>query len=128
MPAKINVFNMSLSGSGSVGSEAWVDLGSIPVGQQIWIGFASYTSPDKAIIFELRGNNTGESSGATGTTTLYSSASVRRGSSADVDLYRRGRIITRTVVGTGVEHWWLRLVSKSGTSGAYLYTIAYTLY
>ena len=124
----VSIFDLSLQGSPSVGSELWVDLATIPSGKQIWMGYATYTSPDKVVTFELRGNIVGESAGTIATTSLYASSSVKAGLSVNADLYRKGRLILRTVAGTGVEHWWLRIKSKSASAAAILYSLYYTLY
>ena len=120
-------FTSTLTGSSSVGLELWIDLGLIPVGRRYWIGLAQYTAVDKATGFELRTNSATKSTGTTANTTLLATASARAGSTLSQDLYKGGALHTETVLSTGVEHWWIRIYSKSGTAGSYLYKISYTL-
>jgi len=121
-----SLFNLTINGSGNVGSEVWVDLGLIPTGSDYWIGKTSYTAIDKTTVFELRTNAVSKSTGTIANTSVLDSASVRTGSSTSHDLYRKGRLHTTTVMSTGVEHWWVRIYAKSATSGSYLYSISYT--
>ena len=120
------LFNLTASNSGNVGLETWVDLGLIPTGFDVWIGSASYTAVSKATSFDLRTNNTGQSAGSLAATTLLDTVTLKTGASITHDLYKRGTLHTKTVVGTGVEHWWLRVYSKSSTLGSYSYKILYT--
>jgi len=124
----VSIFNLVAQGNGSVGTEAWINLGVIPTGGQIWVGGDSLCSIDKVLTFEIRGNTVGQSAGTLNATSLLASASVKSGATVNQDLYRKGRMILRTVVGTGVENWWLHLKSKSATSGDYMYSIYYTNY
>lgn len=114
-------------GTATTGIELWVDLGLIPSGFRIWFGNARYTSPDKSITFELRTNVLTKSTGTLLNTILLDSgtASVRSGT-VTRDLYKSGTLHITSVYGTGVEHFWLRLVSKTSTQGSYLYSINYT--
>lgn len=127
----VSLFNLNISGpppgAATVGSELWIDLGSISTGLRIWFGSAQYTSPDKSVTFELRTNNTGQSAGTLAATTLLSSSAVSvRSGTVTNDMYRKGRLHIVSVYGTGTEHFWLRLKSKSGSAGGYLYSINYT--
>ena len=125
--AIIGSFTTNIKGSGLVGAELWVDLGLIPTGKRIWIGNAQYTSPNKSSTFELRTNNATKTTGTIANTTLKDSvvASVRSGTITR-DLYKNGTLHTVTIYGTGVEHWWLRIFSKTSTSSDYLFSINYT--
>lgn len=127
MPAS-TLFSQTVSSSGSVGSELWIDAGLITLGRQEWWGYTNWTAPDKALTFELRGNIIGQSTAQVAVTTLYASASPKSGASITQDLYRKGRLTVRSVVGTGVEHWWIRVKAKTATTGAYLATVYYTDY
>jgi len=44
-----------------------------------------------------------------------------------LDMYKANTLHTVSVIGTGVEHFWLKLKSKSSTAGAYLYSLNHTL-
>lgn len=115
-------------GGSTVGASLWVDMGAITTGKKHWFGSMRLTSPDKSITFELRSNTAGQSTGSTGTTTLHYAASVApKNGTVMKDLYTKGRLHIATAVGTGTEHWWLRLTSKSGSAGSYLYDILYCL-
>ena len=127
----ISLFTSNFSGPPpgdlTVGAEHWINLGLIPSGQRLWFGNAQYTSPDKSITFELRSNLTGQSAGTLAATSLLDAASVApRSGTVTRDMYRKGRLHIVSVVGTGVEKCWLRLKSKSGAAGSYLYSINYT--
>lgn len=119
-------FSSSIVGSGVVASSYWHDLGVIPTGFKIWFGTLQVTSPDKSITFEVRTNLAGQASGSDGSTALLASvaASVRSGTKL-LDMYKRGSLHTVSVLGTGVEHFWIKLVSK-GSSGSYLFSLNYT--
>lgn len=105
---------------------AWIDLGLIPVGQFIRFGSAQYASPGKSITFEVRTNLAGQSAATTGATLLLASsvASVRSGQ-ITVDYYKSNTLNIKTVIGTGVEHAWLRLSSKTLTATDYFFSINY---
>ena len=118
-------FNLTLSGSGLAGTELWKDLGLIPLEKDMWIGTVIYTSTTKAFTFELRTNLATKSTGTLANTKLLATAAPGSGKSITQDLYKSGTLHTATVKSTGVEHWWMRMVSKSGTSGSYLYKISY---
>ena len=119
------IFDLGKSGSGSAGTEAWVDLGLITSGYDFWIGSWVVTSATKAFIFELRTNLLTKSTATIATTKLLASASPRVGASVIQDLYKSGRLHVVTVKSTGVERWWVRVYSKSGTVGNYLYRVSY---
>lgn len=120
------LFDQISQGLASVGQEAWIDLGLIPNGSQLMFGFATYTPDGKTIVFELRSNNSGQSSGTTAVTTIHSRTSVRDGDSKDVDYYKSARTAVKTITSTGVEHWWLRLTSKSAVVADAYWWIYYT--
>ena len=119
------LFNLTLQPSGSVGSSAWIDLGLIPTDFDFQIGSWTCSCPTKAISFNLYTNNTGQSTGSTTTCTKLATAAPKAGTSVTQDLYKRGTLHTATNKGTGVEHWWVNLTSKSSTSGTYMITISY---
>lgn len=126
------LFDLSINGpppgDATVGTLHWIDLGVIPIGKRLFFGSTQYLSPDKSITFELRTNNLNESTGADSTTKLLASASVSiRAGLVTSDLYRKGRLHIVTVLGTGTERCWLKLKSKSGSAGSYMFTINYTL-
>lgn len=125
------LFDINISGpppgNATTGSDQWIDLGVIPTGKRIWFGNGTYTSPDKSITFEIRTNVIGKSTGSDANTTLLAATSVStRTGTATADYYRKGRLHITSIYGTGIEHFWLRLKSKSGSAGSYLYSINYT--
>ena len=120
------VFELTISGTGSVQTDTWVDLGAITSGKQIIIGYASYIAIDKNTQFETRSNTAGQSTGTTGNTTLHDWASAIGGSGTDRDFYQNGNTETATIVSTGVEHWWLRVTSQENSSGGFNYIMHYT--
>lgn len=121
------LFNLILSGSGSVGAEVWLNLGLIPTGHDYRIGSDSFTAISKTTGFEIRTNLVGQSLGTTGATKVLATASCKTGTSITQDLYKKGALLTKTIVGTGVEKWWLCIYSSSATSGSYLYKVYYAL-
>ena len=121
------IFDTIISGSGLVGTESWVDLGLVPLGRQILLGYATYIAEDKNCQFETRSNLYGYSDGSLIHTQLHDWVSVPTGSSMDRDFYFDGNVNTLTVVSTGAEHLWVRVVSRSAASGAYDYIIRYLL-
>lgn len=122
-----SVFNLNITADGSVGTEYFHDLGAIPTSYRIWFGSLQATAPDKSVTFEVRTSNVGKSAGNTSDTTLLASvaASLKSGTKL-LDMYKSGRLHTVSVLGSGVERFWIRLVSK-GTPGAYLFSLNYTL-
>jgi hypothetical protein len=125
MPA---LFSLVASGSGAMTTERWIALGTIPLGQRIWIGNAAYSAVSKAITFELRTNLTGQVAGTTAATKLLDAGACGSGKSLTRDLYKNGALHVTTVYGTATgEKWWLRLTSKSTTSSNYTYKISYAL-
>jgi hypothetical protein len=122
----VSYFTSNKTGSGSVGLETWVDLGLIPTGYKIWVGVCQWTSIDKTTVFELRTNTSTKSTGTIVNTSLITTSSIRAGATISQDLYKNGALHTTTVKSTGIEHWWIRIYSKSATSGSFLYKISYT--
>ena len=47
MASQQPVFDVVISGSGSVGTEVWINLGLIPNSQQFLLGYATYIAEDK---------------------------------------------------------------------------------
>lgn len=123
-----SIFNLAVSSTGTVGLETWIDLGLIPTAQQIWLGAATFSAQGKAMTFEIRGNTSTKSAGTTAATTLLATKALKAGTSGTLDLYKNGSLIVRSIVGAGVEKWWLRIYSRSSTASAYNYTINYTNY
>ena len=124
----LQTFDHNISATVSVGSDLWVDLGAIPTGYAIWIGSEKLTSPSKTITCDLRPNTAGHNTGTTSTTVLLATTAVSpKSNTLLVDLYKNGSLHTVTVTGTGTEHWWLHLSSKTSTAGSFTYQIYYTL-
>jgi hypothetical protein len=118
------LFNLTKQISGSVGASTWIDLGLIPVGYKFRIG--SWTCCGaKAISFNLYTNNATKLTGSTSTCTKLATLAPKAGASITQDLYKNGTLYTKTVISTGVEHWWINLVSKSNTLGTYNISISY---
>ena len=83
--------------------------------------------PDgKTLTFELRSNTAGNSTGATNTTVIHDRIACKDITSVDRDYYKNGRIVTQTVISTGVEHFWLRMTSKSSVVADGYWWIYYT--
>lgn len=122
------VFDTVISGSGTVGTEYWVDLGVIPSGKQIWLGYATYGAVDKNLQFETRYNNSGSSVGNVANTTLVDYCGAQSGSSVDRDFYWYGAIATMTIVSTGTEKLWLRVVGQGQSLSTFEYIIRYAVY
>jgi len=120
------LFNLTKQLTGSVGTSAWIDLGLIPAGYDFRIG-SLICSSSKAVSFNLYTNKTSKSTASSSTTdsTKLATLAPKAGSSLTQDLYKNGTLNTKTVTGTGVEHWWVNLTSKSGTAGTYNITIYY---
>ena len=120
------LFSSNIGGNASPGAELWVDLGLITSGFDFWIGSVNYVSSYKVVTFELRTNLATKSTGTTATTgvldTWTSSSKVK---SISRDLYKNGTLHIKTVVSSGVEHWWLRLKAKSSTVQVVSYSINY---
>lgn len=112
----------------TVGLSAYIDLGTIPVGAKIWFGSGQYGSPDKSVTFEIRTNLVGLSAGDAASTKLLASiAAGPRTGTVNADYYKSGTLHIVSVVGTGVEKFWLALKSKSSTAGSFFYSVNYTL-
>lgn len=121
-----SLFNTTITGSGSTGLETWINLGNIPTGLSIWIGSATYSTGNISLTFELRSNIAGQSIGTTAATSILDSAAVKAKSSVTHDLYKQGALHTATIIGSGIEKWWLRIKSTKSTSNTYSYKISYT--
>jgi hypothetical protein len=122
------IFDKIVSGSGSVGTEIWVDLGAIPIGKKIFYGYATVVAEDKACQFEIRSNLVGKSTGTAGDTDLHDWCSANAGESSDRDMYWYGNIASMSVLGTGTEHWWIRVKSKGASTGIFDYILRYQEY
>ena len=121
------VFDVRLSGpppgTATYGSSLWIDLGVIPAGSKLWIGNRTYTSSYKPGTFTLRTNKLTKSAGNTTDTVAidaWTSSSKVKSNTKDVS-----NLSVMTVVGTGVEHWWLQLAAKSSTQQVYSYSFSY---
>lgn len=123
----IPVFEQTKEGDVTLTSELWVDLGLIPTGKRHWFGYATYIAVTKYFSFELRTNKTGKSTATTTDTTLHDFGACNQ-DSVDRDFYQYGNILATSVIGTGVEHSWLRIRSNSGSSGDASYIIYLTEY
>jgi hypothetical protein len=94
------------------------------VGTKLWIGSRTYTSAYKTGTFTLRTNKLTKSAGnTTDTVALDAWTSSTKAKTNTKDLSKLG---IYTVVGTGVERWWLELKAKSSTAQAYSYILNYT--
>lgn len=131
-------FDLVWSGTGTTSTkDDWFDIlsgsgySAIPSGKQLWLGFASFGSDDKALTFEVRPNTAGQSTGTTGNTTLKSIVTVPSGESRDVDFDFFGNISVLAPVSaasTGVEKLWLRVRSGSVAASTFYYIIYFTDY
>jgi hypothetical protein len=122
------VFDLTISGAGTVQTDSWLDLGLIPVGKQIYYGFATLAAIDKNNQFEIRYNNAGQSTGTVAATILLDYSSTVSGSSIDRDFYMGGAIATLSLIGDGIAHWWIRVLGQGNTVANFEYIIRYTLY
>ena len=120
------IFDLSQSKTGTNGADLWIDLGLIPTGFRFFIGSWTVYGA-KADSFYLYTNKATKSAAVTTDCTLLASASIKAGATVTQDLYKKGTLHTTTVYGTGVEHWWIRITSKSGTSAAYNCKVIYTM-
>lgn len=128
MADQLPIFDQVVSGSGSVGTEAWVNLGTIPNGHQWLLGYATLIAEDKTLQFELRSNKSGQTAGTLAATDLLDWSSASGGSGIDRDLFQFGYINTETVLATSAgEKLWLRVTSKSASAGLYDYIIRYAV-
>jgi len=119
-----SLFNLTKPLSGSVGASAWIDLGLIPTGFDFRIN--TWTcSGSKAISFYLYTNLATKSASGTANCKLLGTLLPKAGATLTQDLYKRGALLTKTVTGTGVEHWWIYMTAKSSTSGTYSINISY---
>ena len=121
------LFDLKLAGpppgTATYGASLWIDLGLIPTGYKLWIGSRTYTSSYKPGTFTLRTNKATKSAGnTTDTVALDAWTSSTKAKSSTKDLSMLG---IYTVVGTGVEHWWLQLAAKSSTAAAYSFILNY---
>jgi len=124
-------FDLVFDGNGTVTSELWVDLGVIPTGKQLFIGYANLIANDKDLLFEFRPNILTKSLGTVGETNLRYVVSAPKGDSKDVDMFYYGNIVIlgpAAGASTGVEKMWLRIKSGTGAAGTFDYMIFYTLY
>jgi hypothetical protein len=122
------VFDTTISAVGTVGTETWVNVLAIPSGSQVWIGYATLGAVDKNLQFELRYNNSGQSTGTIANTVIMDFSGAQAGSSVDRDFYWYGALATMTVVSTGVEKLWLRVLGQGNTAAGFEYIIRYTIY
>lgn len=111
----------------TVGLDLWIDLGIIPVGKRIWYGSLQGGSPYKTTTFEVRSNLATKSTGTLADTTLHGSiAASTRSGTVNLDMYKSGTLHVVSTYSTGVERFWLHLISKTSTATDYLYTLNYT--
>ena len=141
MAVIVPTFEKTIIGSGiTVTKDDWYDIGvngpdsasPIPNGQQLWLGYVTFISTDKDLIFELRPNLPTKSAGNATDTQLRAFQSVAAAEgSKETDLYYYGNIITLAPVSnssTGVEKLWLRVRSGSNVVANFNYIVRYTLY
>jgi hypothetical protein len=122
-----SLFTTNFTADGATGLAEYRLISAIPTAYKIWLGQGQYSSPDKSITFEIRGNITGQSTGADAQTTLlYASTVGTRSGLVAVDMYKSGTLHVASVLGTGVEKVWLKLKSKSGTLGSWYASVNYT--
>jgi len=131
------LFNIFYSGSGvTTTKDDWYDLGyyggisPIPTGRQMFLGYVVTIAEDKNLIFEIRPNIIGQSTGTIANTILRGYAAVQSGLSDPGDLYNNGYVNTLapiTGVSTGVEKLWLRVRSGSNVAGAFDFMVYYNL-
>lgn len=119
------LFDQTTTGSGTNGSSIWIDLGLIPSGYRKFIGSWTVYGA-KADSFYLYTNKTGKSTSLATDCTLIASCAIKAGATVTQDLYKRGTLHTVTVYGTGVEHWWINITSKSSTAAAFNYKVIST--
>lgn len=115
----------------------WYDLGTLmgqdsPIapGKQIWLGFATFYSADKNLTYQLRANNSGQSTGTVANTVLRGfTASDPSAGSVEVDFNNDSNVVllVPVAVSTGVEKLWLRAQSGTNTVAAIDYMIWYAL-
>lgn len=127
MASPLPVFDLTIAGTRTMNQESWIDLGLIPSGKTVFIGYATFIAQDKNGQFELRSNLSTKSAGTAADTQLHDWSSAQGGSGIDRDLYQSGYINTLTVTSTGVEHWWLHITTQSNNTGVFDYIIHYTL-
>lgn len=114
-------------GNLTIGTSEYISLGLIPSGSRIWFGTGQFASPDKSFTFEIRTSLLGQSAGTDAATSLLAATSVSpRNGLVTADYYKGGRLHTASVIGSGVEKFWLRLKSNSGSLGSYYFSINYT--
>ena len=122
------IFDAVINGTGTVGTETWVDLGVIPSGKKLWIGYATYGAVDKNLQFETRTNNVNTSTGTLANTTILDYCGAQSGSSVDRDFYWGGALATMTSTSNGVEKLWLRVLGQGSVASSFEYIIRYTIY
>lgn len=133
------LFNLTFSGSATtVSKDDWYDIGAlsvgggyspIPTGVQLWLGLMMAFSQDKGLSYEIRVNNSGQSTGTVSTTELIGvSASDPASGTTPCDLFYRGAIQTLAPAAssTGVEKLWLRVESGTATSSTFDWFIYFT--
>lgn len=124
------LFDLSIAGpapgTATTPAEQWIDLGTIPTGSKFWVGSMTYTAAGKTIAFDLRTNLAGLAAGTLAATKSLGLVSCAARKSVTLDLYKNSLLHTATVVGTGVEKWWLRLTAKSATATTYTYVTRHT--
>ena len=127
MASQQPIFDTVISGSGTVNAEGWIDLGLVPNGKQLLLGYATYIAEDKNLQFETRSNLAGKSAGSLADTQLHDWAAASGGSGVDRDFYQFGYVNTLTGVSTGVERLWLRIRSNSQSLGTWNYILRYMI-
>lgn len=127
MATIIPVFEEVKTGTVTLTTELWIDLGTIPTGKQHWFGYATYIAETKGFTFELRTNKATKSAPTVADTTLHDFGAANQ-DSVDRDFYQYGNILSSSVISTGVEKSWLRIRSGTAASGDASYIIYLTTY
>lgn len=133
------VYDLVCLGSGTIGTEEWIDIASfgpdtnspIPNGKQLWLGYATFIAGDKPLVFSLRPNLPGKSLGTVAETQLRSFTSVPKEDSKDIDLNFFGSITTLapvSVPSTGIEKLWLRVQAGAAAVTDFDFIMYYALY
>jgi hypothetical protein len=123
-----SIFASNVTKSGTYGTADYIDFGVIPAGYKIWFGVCQFASPDKSGTFEVRTSKATKAAGNDTDTTLLGTISAGpRTGTVNLDLYKSNSLHTVSVIGTGVEKFWVKAKSKSSTSSSYYASINYTL-
>ena len=140
MASIVTTFEKRLNGSAnSASKDVWYDIGTLseypgdsPIqsGHRLILGYLDLSSQDKALNYELRVNNPGESLGTTAKTSVVSFAATDPTTgTVRSDLYQYGNIQSVapvSVLATGTEKLWLRVMSGSNVVATFNWFLYYT--